>query len=115
MTQVHGDVSVDVRHLGGEVKLWCSTGHHHIGHLRQKSNLTDIEYLPRDGVAEPWPPRDKWGFVTLWNVACPDGCPHRFGGPVDIIRRIVNEVGGDPTRSAGEYTLIRVQGRHHRG
>ncbi len=109
MTQVHGDVSVDVRHLGGKVKLWCSTGRHHIGHLRQLSNLTEIEYWPRDGVKQPWPPRNKWGPVTWWTVSCPDGCPTKFGGPVDIIRHIVNEVGGDPTRTEGEYTLIRSQ------
>lgn len=108
MTLMQGDVSVDVHHLGGEVKLWCSTGHHHIGHLLQRSNPTDIEYWPRDGVKQPWPPSNKWGPVSWWTVPCPDGCPDKFGGPVDIIRRIVNEVGSDPTRTEGEYTLIRV-------
>jgi hypothetical protein len=107
MTQMQGDVSVDVHHLGGEVKLWCSTGHHHIGQLRRKSNAT-IEYWPREGERQPWPPIDKWGPVTWWTVPCPDGCPSKFGGPVDIIRRIVNQVGDDPRRTEGEYTLIRV-------
>ncbi|BBX44404.1 hypothetical protein GCM10009641_53840 [Mycobacterium cookii] len=106
-TLMHGEVSVDVHHLGGAVKLWCSTAHHHIGHLRQKSNSTVIEYWPREGAKQPWPPRDEWGSVRWWAVRCPDGCPHEFGGPVDIILRIVNEVGGDPTRTEGEYTLIR--------
>jgi hypothetical protein len=107
MTQMQSDVSVDVHHLSGEVTLWCSTGHHQIGHLRRTSNAT-IEYWPRDGGSQPWPPRDKWGPVIWWAVTCPDGCPNKFGGPVDIIRRIVNEVGDDPRRTAGEYTLIRA-------
>jgi hypothetical protein len=107
MTQMHGDVSVDVHHLGGEVKLWCSTGHHHIGHLRRSSDAT-IEYWPREGGRQPWPPRDQWGPVTWWTVRCPDGCPNKFGGPVDIIRQVVNEVGDDPRRTEGQYTLIRV-------
>jgi hypothetical protein len=107
MTQMQSDVSVDVHHLSGEVTLWCSTGHHHIGHLRRTSNAT-IEYWPRDGASQPWPPRDKWGPVVWWAVTCPDGCRTKFGGPVDIIRQIVNEVGDDPRRTQGHYTLIRV-------
>ena len=108
MTQMQGDVSVDVHHhLGGEVKLWCSTGHHHIGDLRWRSNAT-IDYWPRDGGRQPWPPRNRWGLVTWWAVTCPDGCPNKFGGPVDIIRQIVNQVGDDPRRTQGQYTLIRV-------
>ncbi len=107
MTQMQGDVSVDVHRLDGEVKLWCSTAHHHIGYLRRGPNAT-IEYWPRDGERQPWPPRDQWGPVDWWAVTCPGGCPHKFGGPVDIIRRIVNEVGDDPRRTEGEYTLIRA-------
>ncbi|MGA8328816.1 MAG: hypothetical protein WB777_05925 [Mycobacterium sp.] len=107
MTRMHGDVSVDVHHLAGEVKLWCSTGRHHIGHLRRRSDAT-IEYWPREGERQPWPPRDQWGPVTWWTVRCPDGCPNKFGGPVDIIRQVVNEVGDDPRRTEGQYTLIRV-------
>ncbi len=107
MTQMHGDVSVDVHHLAGEVKLWCSTGHHHIGHLRRSSSAI-IEYWPREGAPQPWPPRDKWGPVTWWTVPCPDGCPNKFGGPVDIIRQVVNQVGDDPNRTEAQYTLIRV-------
>jgi hypothetical protein len=108
MTQIQGDVSADVHHLGGEVKLLCSTGQHNIGHLRRRSNAT-IEYWPREGERQQWPPHDKWGPVTWWTVPCPDGCPNKFGGPVDIIRQVVNQVGDDPGRTEGKYTLIRVE------
>jgi hypothetical protein len=108
MTQTQGDVSVDVHHLGAEVKLLCSTGQHNIGHLRRRSNAT-IEYWPREGEIQEWPPHDKWGPVTWWTVRCPDGCPKKFGGPVDIIRQIVNQVGDDPRRTEGRYTLTRAE------
>ena len=101
----------DVHNIGGQVNLRCSTGHHYIGQLVQRTNVpTDIEYWPRDGGGgQPWPPRDDWGLSTWWTVPCPDGCPDKFGGPVDIIRQHVNEVGNDPKRTEGEYTLIRAE------
>jgi hypothetical protein len=98
----------DVQHIGGDLKLYCPA-RHHIGTLRQISQRpNDITYLPRVGDREPWPPQDDWGPVAWWTVPCPDGCPGRFGGVVDVIRGAVNELAADPDRYEGKHTLVRT-------
>src|SRR5271168_1855009 len=101
-------MSDETHYIGADLKLLCPA-RHHIGYLRQISHVpTDINYWPREGGKESWPPKDEFGGQTeWWTVPCPDGCPGQFGGVVDAIRRAVRELADDPTRGEGEYTLIR--------
>lgn len=98
-------MSGEIHHIGAGLKLLCPQ-RHHIGYLRQRSFVpTETDYWPKDGAKTPWPPSDKSGPADRWTVPCPEGCPGQFGGVVDDIRRAVKELGDDPTRDEGEYTL----------
>lgn len=101
-------MSDEVHHIGASLKLLCPQ-RHHIGYLRQRSFVpTESDYWPRDGGKKPWPPNGQ-GPSEWWTVPCPDGCQGQFGGVVDALRRAVKELGDDPTRDEGEYTLARAE------
>jgi hypothetical protein len=104
-----GDRMTEVHHIGAQLKLLCPT-RHHVGHLRQLSFApTEIRFWSREGGKESWPPSNESGPAAWWTVPCPDGCPGRFGGSVEVLRAAVMDLGNDPERDEGEYTLSQAE------